>query len=707
MKRVVILTILLLMVMPWGEAQAARKALVVGVGAYEHFNDLPTPEEDARVFAETLRQFGFDVQQPQGNRIEDLKGALENFLRSLKGEDEALFYFSGHGIQRQGNNYLFGADSNVDELSSISRVNDHAINVTLLVQEMERRAGLAVLFLDSCRTIQLPRTKGPLGDVKGFTFEKVEIEQDASFIGLAAQENRSAFTGEGTVSFYTEALVAALNDNFWASEPLPQLHSHVRAQVRDATQKAQIPDYRNKLGNREFRFARQTNPEPLVAREQTQHARQEPVRQARDDSNRQLTEGRISTDRLVASLKPANKSMVVLNDVPLRSLPSIAADLAGEVQQGQVIRVLAQVADWYQIQMNTNIAYLQADYLLELKPMAKTVITTHAAVLRRSPTLAANLAGEVGEGQEIRLLAQVEGWYQVRVGKDLAYLQTDYLHEWEAEAERRTRERTPGRRFRDCPECPEMVVIPEGEFIMGGDTPRRLEYPPHRVTIPEPIAVGIYEVTREEFGYFVAQARYSVGTFCSGDSADGWRAPGYQQGDRDPVVCVKWSEAQAYVSWLSKKTGKVYRLLSEAEWEYAARAGTTTYYHWGNEVGQNLANCDGCGSQWDDKMTAPVGSFSPNGFGLYDVHGNVSEWAQDCGERVIFDGEIHHKEDGYEGAPSDGTAWIRGGRDCRKRATRGGSFRDITIFARSAVRSHPTADRAYHDTGIRVARELD
>ena len=126
------------------------------------------------------------------------------------------------------------------------------------------------------------------------------------------------------------------------------------------------------------------------------------------------------------------------------------------------------------------------------------------------------------------------------------------------------------------------------------------------------------------------------------------------------MINVSWEDAQSYVTWLSRETGESYRLPSESEWEYAARAGTATKYSWGNEIGVNRANCDGCGSRWDNQRTAPVGSFAPNGFGLYDMHGNVWEWVEDC-----WNGS-------YAGAPSDGGAWRSG--DCAKRVLRGGSW---------------------------------
>ena len=129
------------------------------------------------------------------------------------------------------------------------------------------------------------------------------------------------------------------------------------------------------------------------------------------------------------------------------------------------------------------------------------------------------------------------------------------------------------------------------------------------------------------------------------------------------MINVSWNDAQDYVEWLSAQTGAAYRLPSESEWEYAARAGTTTEYHWGDAIGVNRANCNGCNSQWDLERTAPAGSFRANGFGLHDMHGNVWEWVQDC------------RNDSYGGAPSDGGACIAG--DCTERVLRGGSWIDL------------------------------
>ena len=243
----------------------------------------------------------------------------------------------------------------------------------------------------------------------------------------------------------------------------------------------------------------------------------------------------------------------------------------------------------------------------------------------------------------------------------------------------------PGDSFKECAQdCPEMVVIPAGEFTMGSPASEQgrngSEEPQHRVVFVKPLAVARFEVTFDDWDACVAHgdcARLSDG--------------GYGRG-RQPVINVTWYDAQQYAAWLSRMTGKPYRLLSEAEFEYAARAGTLTAYPWGDEIGRNNANCAGCGSKWDNKQPAPVGSFAANGFGLYDMHGNVLQWVEDC----------YH--DSYKGAPSDGSAWTEV--DCARRVVRGGEWDGNPQGLRSAFRYNLTPDDRDSVLGFRLARTL-
>ena len=274
-----------------------------------------------------------------------------------------------------------------------------------------------------------------------------------------------------------------------------------------------------------------------------------------------------------------------------------------------------------------------------------------------------------------------------------------------------------GEVFRDCADCPEMVVVPSGSFEMGAPQSEAGQHfnegPVHRVTIGYPIAVGVHEVTRGELARFVSATGHSMGNACwerdgawKERSGRHWKSPGFSQTDDHPVVCVSWEDAQAYVRWLSGRTGEDYRLPSEAEWEYVARAGTRTARYWGEgESGQcryangtdptalpynsgwTMVDCDD-GHYW----TAPVGSYEANPFGLHDLLGNVWEWTEDCWN------------DSYRGAPRDGSAWTSG--DCDRRVLRGGSWDGDPWALRSANRNSIGTGVRIDDAGFRVARML-
>ena len=215
------------------------------------------------------------------------------------------------------------------------------------------------------------------------------------------------------------------------------------------------------------------------------------------------------------------------------------------------------------------------------------------------------------------------------------------------------------------------------------------ETPQHEVHIRRGFRMGIYEVTLGQFKQYIAAAGRDdllTDDFIKYNS----------NGDRAPVVWVSRNDAQRFIGWLNKKEStQAYRLPSEAEWEYAARAGTITRYSWGDAIGRNRANCDGCGSRWDDERPAPVGSFAPNGFGLYDMHGNVWEWVADCWH------------DNYDGAPTDGSAWTTGC-DGESAVLRGGSWYGNPRRLRSAYRNWNRPSLRYSDYGgFRLVQDLN
>jgi formylglycine-generating enzyme required for sulfatase activity/uncharacterized protein with von Willebrand factor type A (vWA) domain len=242
------------------------------------------------------------------------------------------------------------------------------------------------------------------------------------------------------------------------------------------------------------------------------------------------------------------------------------------------------------------------------------------------------------------------------------------------------------REFRDCAICPQMVVVPAGSFTMGSPANeagrRDDEGPQHPVTIATPFAVGRFAATFDEWDACVSDG--GCGDYKPADQ--GWGR------GRRPVINVSWQDAKAYVAWLARKTGQPYRLLTEAEWEYAVRSGAGTAFSWGDEIGDGNANCNACGSEWDGRQTSPVQSFKPVGFGLFEMAGNVWKWVEDCYEET------------YDGAPFDGSA--RSAANCPSRVLRGGSWFNGPQFLRSASRSWGPPDGRNDIVGFRVARSV-
>jgi formylglycine-generating enzyme required for sulfatase activity len=253
----------------------------------------------------------------------------------------------------------------------------------------------------------------------------------------------------------------------------------------------------------------------------------------------------------------------------------------------------------------------------------------------------------------------------------------------------------PGEIFRDCPNCPDMVVIKAGDFDMGSVySEEKDEKPERRISIAKPFAMGSTEITRDQFAMFVRASGYNAGNQCMAIVDDKWEEvsvtswvnPGYTQEDNHPVACINWNDAQAYVKWLSRMTGKHYQLPTETQWEYACKAG---------EQAQYCGNDDPEGVAWYEHNSAnathPVATKQPNAFGLYDMSGNVGEWVEDN----------YHVN--YTGLPVDGSAWAG---ENENRVLRGGSWSYSRTGLRSTFRSVSAPEYRYFDTGFRVVSVL-
>jgi len=258
---------------------------------------------------------------------------------------------------------------------------------------------------------------------------------------------------------------------------------------------------------------------------------------------------------------------------------------------------------------------------------------------------------------------------------------------------------TPGTVFRDCQKsCPQMVVLPTGTFTMGtpDDEMGRQddESPRHPVTFTKPFAISRFQITAEEWAAYQKEAGIVI---ADGDDRPGRRCtnskPSYKQGPRQPAVCMSYHDVEQYVAWLSKKTGEHYSMVSEAQREYAARGGSAGPFPFEPDANYEISkNANVYGPKDGYSYSSPVGSFPPNAFGVYDMHGNVYEWVADC----------YH--DSYSGAPADGSAWKEAG--CKVVSIRGNDWGEAPIFSRSGNRNNAYADNRGDWIGFRVAREL-
>lgn len=346
-----------------------------------------------------------------------------------------------------------------------------------------------------------------------------------------------------------------------------------------------------------------------------------------------------------AAREPVESTFTVVVDSNLRSGPSARSDRVGRLAKGSNVTVLERVSDanWYHITTEGGVDGFIFGELIA--PLAATAPET----------------GPEERPDEIEVEVEVAATAEPPSPA--------------------TRAHGNGNTFKDCPECPVMARIPAGSFTMGNDSGPAAERPAHRVAIERPFALGVYEVTVAEWQACVD------GGGCDGTLRMMGATPS------TPVHNLHWDDALAYTAWLSRKTGQRYRLPSEAEWEYAARAGTGTPFWWGAQAGIANANCLDCGGMHERLTPLAAGSFQPNPFGLHDMNGSVAEWTADCWTPD------------HRGAGGDAAARLDG--DCRKRVLRGGSWRNEKIYVTATSRLMYDHNVRYLAHGFRVARDLN
>jgi formylglycine-generating enzyme required for sulfatase activity len=606
----------------------------------------------ALYLAKVLRKLGFQVIERTNLNLTEMEQAIGKFHQLLSQRSGVgLFYYSGHGIQYENQNYLIPIGANLYGAYALPR---KTIAVNEVLKAMNS-AGNAVnlVFLDSCRTppeMVKSWTKGkeiPPGMAK-------QSDVPGSLIAYAAAPGKPALDGKnGQNSPYVKQLLKWIQvPNLSITDALTQ----VRRSVMKATQyrqEPQQPQFSSAL-NELFYF----NPSKVPAPDKISCPE---CPQLLRTCQRHFNANRLTTG--VGGTALSCYSEVLKKD------RNNAEALAG------LEKIEATYVAWIERALSRKQKNKALQYMAGLRK-----------VNPESPKLAAF--------EE-----------QMQVPTPPIYTPQTVT----------VRPRQAGQIFRDRlkdgSKGPQMVWIAAGSFQMGSNKGDDDEKPVHRVSITQDFGMGRYEVTVGEFRQFVNATGYRT----EAEKGDGcyiykknegwskkrdanWRNPNFSQNDNHPVVCISWNDAVAYAEWLSQQTGKTYRLPTEAEWEYVARAGTTTKYWWGNTASHEYANygADSCCSglakgkdRWE--YTAPVSSFAPNQFGIYNTAGNVWEWTQD----IIYSSD-YYKNSIY----SDPTGPSTGS----NRVYRGGGWNDPATSCRAARRDRYSPDDRSYDLGFRLLR---
>jgi len=668
------LVVMLALLVPWpaGAAVQNRTALVIGNGDYQ---DLPlkNPTNDASDVAKALAKAGFEVIHKENVDQQAMEDAIREFGKALSTRGgTGLFYYAGHGVQLGDANYLIPLNSPIEVEKDVKY---KAVNAAQVLDEMEYAGNpLNIVILDACRNNPyassfrsasrgLVRMDGPRG----------------SLIAYATSPGSVADDGDGRNSVYTKHLLAAIEQ---PGQPIEQVFKQVRVGVSQETGGKQVPWESSSLTGDFFFLEPGTTATP-APRQSQQPARSQSEQQVASISSapamsqvENIREERIKL--LLAAAELDVKALRLTSPEGNNALERYQEVLSLDPGNAEAESGIETIAERYVAMIDSAIAKGQVDkanrYLgkaRSLKPSSEIVAAAEA-----------RLAGLSGDTALDESSPGEQGADDVRAQKEAESVQVASAKP----AEQIALGGSARKVFRDelvsGGKGPAMITIPPGTFRMGdlNQAGQENERPVQTITFSKPFAVGKFEVTFEEYDKF-AQV---TGRPLPPDN-------GWGRGAR-PVVNINWYDARAYVDWLSQQTGHKYRLPSEAEWEYVARAGTTTEYWWGNHIGRNQANCEVCGSQWDAVRTAPVGSFGANPFGVHDTVGNVWEWTEDC----------HHQN--HEGARSDGKA--RTGGRCDTRVLRGGAWNYMAPRVRASTRSSTWPESQYLHLGFRVARDL-
>jgi formylglycine-generating enzyme required for sulfatase activity len=731
-------------------------ALLVGISQFTdpRLAKLNAPRGDVEALAQVLQdpaRGGFDkVETCIDSELQTIRDQLAALLDDRSPDDMVLLYYSGHGILTKGQRLFLATGQ-----TSFDRPQARSLSALEMRDMLEQsRAGKQVVILDCCHSgAFVDGAKGVAQTVTDNTFGSDSAE--GQYVLTATDALQFAYDATGALresaapaalSRFTGWLVDAIGkgdaapdrDRITLDAVFDYLSRRARVEAAGMTPKRFV-----KRNSGEMVIAHNPSAQPAKLPEEIIAALDSKDWQARRDAVAQLGKlaglggsselvERALTDRLSgerdvdvrdamlkllrrmggsapselkpvpsptaadlkpiamgAGMRPGGDPPEPFWKRPKWILLAAGAGLAVILVVGGIVagvrsyQRLASVASYAQQQEANRIAAEQArQAAIDLQTARKQ---QEAAAKQRETEAAAQRQAEATRQKEADAAKQKEAATQLAETNKLREAQAAKQREAaalqrQAKAVEEAKQTPSGFQARDCTICPEMVMVPAGSFTMGSPSSEagrsRDEIPQHRVTIAKDIAVGKYEVT------------YAEWDACAADGGcNGYKPPdeGWGRGTH-PVVNVSWNDAQAYIGWLRRKTGRPYRLLSESEWEYAARAATVSAFYWGARANPVSAKYNASNG------TATVGSYAPNSFGLYDMSGNVSEWANDC------------LNNSYEGATADGSAWTTG--NCDLHALRGGAWNSGPNNLRSANRDWDAAGFRVNRNGFRVARGL-
>ncbi len=630
--------------------QESRVALVIGNADYK-ISALKNPLHDAQDISKALRESGFDVTLKQNINQEQMDDAIREFGEKIGSSGGVgLFYYAGHGVQVGDANYLIPVGAKIEAAKDLKY---KAVNANTVLDEMQLAGnGLNIVILDACRnnpyasqfrstTRGLVKMDGPRGSILAYSTSPGSVAED----------------GEDRNGIYTKHLLAAMQNK---NMPIEQVFKQVRIAVSKETSGKQLPWESSSLtGDFYFKTEGDTKPTQLasIAPANYNHTAAVPVPADQP------------YDQITALLNAAEKDLAAMR----------LTTPANENAYDKYKQVL--------LLDNDNQAAIEGQLKITKRYLAlvnKAVANQDIKQAKRYLSRARSLNPEPGliqsAAEKVKALSITQQESDSPETSPAAPVKMAMISPQAGTPAKVFSAKTIVDTLKSGGKGPEMVSIPGGKFKMGDKHYGKANEQPVRwVRISKPFAIGKNEVTVAQYAKF---AKSSARKMPKGNGPDKMN---------HPVVNVSWEDAIAYTRWLSAQSGHQYRLPTEAEWEYSARAGSDAAYWWGNQIGSNQANCKTCGSQWDGVSTAPVGSFAKNPFGLYDTVGNVWEWTQDC------------YSDSYANAASDASAWLSG--PCDRRVLRGGAWNYNAQRVRSSTRSSTWPDSQYQHLGFRVVRE--